>query len=115
MTALRNVLIHDYERVDLQKVWRVVEKSYPRLRPPLKESCLLSSGKSPVNKLSAGYGASVRVSACLDRPALAASYRSLTQHSAIGGSFSERTDVAKCGRKSMTSIGAREKIFLFID
>lgn len=44
MTALRNVLIHDYEGVDLQKVWRVIEKELPplkaaieRILPPLEE------------------------------------------------------------------------------
>ncbi|TKJ38862.1 MAG: hypothetical protein CEE38_03960 [Planctomycetes bacterium B3_Pla] len=44
MTALRNVLIHDYEGVDLQKVWQVVEKELPplkvaieRILPPLDQ------------------------------------------------------------------------------
>jgi len=36
MTALRNVLIHDYEGVDLQKVWRVVEKELPSLKAAIK-------------------------------------------------------------------------------
>lgn len=44
MAALRNVLIHDYEGVDLQRVWRVVEKELPvlkiaieRILPPLED------------------------------------------------------------------------------
>jgi uncharacterized protein with HEPN domain len=44
MAALRNVLMHDYEGVDLHKVWRVVEKELPplktaieRILPPLDE------------------------------------------------------------------------------
>lgn len=44
MTALRNVLIHDYEGVDLHKVWRVIEKELPPLKnaivkilPPLEQ------------------------------------------------------------------------------
>lgn len=44
MTALRNVLIHDYEGVDLHKVWQVVEKELPPLKaaiekilPPLEQ------------------------------------------------------------------------------
>jgi uncharacterized protein with HEPN domain len=36
MTALRNVLIHDYEGVDLQKLWRVVEKELPPLKAAIE-------------------------------------------------------------------------------
>lgn len=36
MTALRNVLIHGYEGVDLQKVWQVIEKELPPLEKAIK-------------------------------------------------------------------------------
>lgn len=37
MTALRNVLIHDYEGVDLQKVWQVVEKELSPLKAAIEK------------------------------------------------------------------------------
>ncbi len=36
MTALRNVLIHDYEEVDLNQVWQVVEKELLPLKKAIK-------------------------------------------------------------------------------
>ena len=36
MTALRNVLIHDYERVDPGQLWRVVARDLPPLHAALK-------------------------------------------------------------------------------
>jgi uncharacterized protein with HEPN domain len=37
MTALRDVLIHQYEGVDLGKVWAVVERNLPQLKQAIKE------------------------------------------------------------------------------
>lgn len=44
LAGLRDVLIHQYKGVDLQKVWRIVEEDVPRLReaiaallPPLEQ------------------------------------------------------------------------------
>ncbi len=37
MMALRNVLIHNYEGVDISKVWLVVEKELPPLRAVLEK------------------------------------------------------------------------------
>jgi uncharacterized protein with HEPN domain len=37
MTALRDVLIHQYEGVELGKVWAVVERNLPQLKQAIKE------------------------------------------------------------------------------
>jgi uncharacterized protein with HEPN domain len=37
MTALRNILIHDYQGVDLHKVWQVVEKELPLLKAAIEK------------------------------------------------------------------------------
>jgi uncharacterized protein with HEPN domain len=44
MAAFRDVLIHDYEEVDLKRVWRIIEHELPSLKeaivailPPLEE------------------------------------------------------------------------------
>lgn len=37
MTALRDVLIHQYEGVELGKVWAVVERNLPQLKQSIKE------------------------------------------------------------------------------
>jgi uncharacterized protein with HEPN domain len=37
MKSLRNVLIHDYEGIDLQKLWRVVEKELPPLKVAIEK------------------------------------------------------------------------------
>ena len=37
MAAFRDVLIHDYEEVDVERVWRIIENELP----PLKEALLL--------------------------------------------------------------------------
>ena len=34
---MRNVLVHDYFGVDLEEVWRVVERDLPELKSKLKE------------------------------------------------------------------------------
>jgi uncharacterized protein with HEPN domain len=36
LTAFRDVLIHQYEGVDLQEVWRVIEKELPALKTAIK-------------------------------------------------------------------------------
>ena len=44
MSGLRNILIHDYESVNLEKIWQVIEKELPsvkntieRMLPPLEQ------------------------------------------------------------------------------
>jgi len=37
VVAMRNVLVHDYFGVDLEEVWRVVERDLPELKSKLKE------------------------------------------------------------------------------
>lgn len=36
LSAFRDVLIHQYEGVDLQEVWRVIEKELPALKTAIK-------------------------------------------------------------------------------
>ena len=57
MAALRDILIHDYEGVDLKKVWQVVERELPRLKdsiasflPPLAELEAEIAGERPSKK-----------------------------------------------------------------
>ncbi len=54
MTAFRDVLIHQYEGVDLERVWQVVENEAPRVRmavqkllPPLEELERELAGDAP--------------------------------------------------------------------
>lgn len=47
MAALRNILIHQYEGVDLEKLWQIVEKELP----PLKSA--LSAFLPPLSQLEA--------------------------------------------------------------
>ena len=35
--AMRNVLVHDYFGVDLEEIWRVVERDLPELKNKLKK------------------------------------------------------------------------------
>ena len=35
--AIRNVLVHDYFGVDLEEIWRVVERDLPELKNKLKK------------------------------------------------------------------------------
>ena len=37
MRAMRNVLAHEYDRVDLPVVWTTIEKDLPRLLPLLEK------------------------------------------------------------------------------
>ena len=37
VVAMRNVLVHDYFGVDLEEVWRVVERDLPELKSKLKK------------------------------------------------------------------------------
>lgn len=37
MAGLRNILIHDYESVNLEKIWQVVEKELPSVKGALKK------------------------------------------------------------------------------
>ena len=37
VVAMRNVLVHDHFGVDLEEVWRVVERDLPELKSKLKE------------------------------------------------------------------------------
>lgn len=37
MAAFRNVLIHDYDSVDLETVWRVIAERLPALKPQIEE------------------------------------------------------------------------------
>jgi uncharacterized protein with HEPN domain len=57
MTALRDVLIHDYAGVDLNQVWQVVERELKPLKtavkkflPPIKQLELEISGKPVKNQ-----------------------------------------------------------------
>ena len=36
MTGLRNILIHDYESVNLEKIWQVIEKELPSVKITLE-------------------------------------------------------------------------------
>jgi uncharacterized protein with HEPN domain len=36
MIAFRNVLIHNYENVDLNRVWEIIEKQLPILKPQIE-------------------------------------------------------------------------------
>lgn len=57
MMALRNILIHDYEAVDINRVWQVVENNLPILKmeiekilPPLTQlESELAEGKNQAN------------------------------------------------------------------
>ncbi|GAF90246.1 unnamed protein product [marine sediment metagenome] len=37
MAGLRNILIHDYESVNLEKIWQVVEKELPSVKGALEK------------------------------------------------------------------------------
>ncbi|MHC4752095.1 MAG: HepT-like ribonuclease domain-containing protein [Planctomycetota bacterium] len=37
MSGLRNILIHDYESVSLEKIWQVVEKELPSVKSTLEK------------------------------------------------------------------------------
>lgn len=37
MSGLRNILIHDYESVNLEKIWQVIEKELPSVRGTLEK------------------------------------------------------------------------------
>lgn len=37
MKAMRHVLVHDYGRIDLERVWNVVETELPRLEAALRD------------------------------------------------------------------------------
>lgn len=38
MLGMRNIIVHDYMYVDLEKVWNVVEKDLPELKRSLKDA-----------------------------------------------------------------------------
>lgn len=38
MLGMRNIIVHDYMYVDLEKVWSVVEKDLPHLKQMLQEA-----------------------------------------------------------------------------
>jgi uncharacterized protein with HEPN domain len=37
MSGLRNILVHDYESVNLEKIWQVVEKELPSVKDTVKK------------------------------------------------------------------------------
>lgn len=37
ITGLRNVLIHDYDSIDLNQVWKIVEHELPVLKPQIED------------------------------------------------------------------------------
>jgi len=37
MAGFRDVLIHEYDRVDLEEVWLTVERDLPQLKQPIQE------------------------------------------------------------------------------
>ena len=38
MTGLRNILIHDYESINIEKIWEVVEKELPSVKNALEKA-----------------------------------------------------------------------------
>lgn len=45
--GMRNILVHDYESVDLDVVWDVVENELPALRPKIKKLLTQAEGGEP--------------------------------------------------------------------